>query len=184
MRGLDSANACVSSDVNFCGSVSCPHLGESTAVCAGNKRVLPWQKPDWVTTHAVFPQFLASPVEWGMLAKTGRTYQKYERVLWQFEVAYRIGLLFGFAFKGCRRVCTDMGSFSRILKLRKALLMQVVHSNGGKKFMRETEVHILSRIPGKQQPLVTFTAYSTVVWKTWCVTGWHCCSQRLVSLSK
>lgn len=37
MRGLVLANAYVSSDVNFFGSVSCPHLGESTVVYAGNK---------------------------------------------------------------------------------------------------------------------------------------------------
>lgn len=54
-----------------------------------------------------------------MLAKNGKAYQKYERVLRQFEVAYRTDL-FGFAFKGCKRVWTDMGPFLRLLKLRKA----------------------------------------------------------------
>lgn len=124
--------------------------------------VLLWQKSDWATACAVFPQFLGSPVECGMLAKNGKTHEKYERVLWQFEVAYRIGL-FGFAFKGCKNVWTDMGSFSRLLKLRKAVLMQGVHSNGRNKFMRKIEALKLSSMPGKQQPLLTFTAYPTVV---------------------
>lgn len=70
-------------------------------------------------------------------------------------MAYRTGL-FGFAFKGCNRVWTDTGPFSRLLKLRKAVLMQVVHSNGGKKFMRKIEVLKVGKVPGKQQPLLTF----------------------------
>lgn len=35
--------------------------------------------------------------------------------------------------------------------------MQVVHSNGAKKFMRKIEVLKVGNVPGKQQPLLTFT---------------------------
>lgn len=33
----------------------------------------------------------------------------------------------------------------------------------GKKFIWKIEVHILSNVPGKQQPLLTFTMYLTVM---------------------
>lgn len=57
----------------------------------------------------------------------------------------------------------DTGSSSGLLKLRKAVLMQVVHSSRGNKFVRKIEVLKLSSVPGKQQPLLTFTACSAVV---------------------
>jgi len=58
---------------------------------------------------------------------------------------------------------------------------------GGKKFVRKIKGYKLSSLAGKKQPYLMLIAYLTVAWTIcwiWCVCGWHCCSQRAVSLSK
>lgn len=145
--------------------------GKSTVVNAGNKSC-PMAEVRMQFSHS-FLEVLWNGGCWVKMERHIRNMREfYDNLRWLIVLA-----CLAFPSKDAKGFGLIRGLFQDFSSWGRLYLCKWYIQMGDKKFMRKIEVLKLNSVPGKQQPLLTFTVNLTVVWKMWRVTGWHCCSE-------